>query len=69
MAREDWRRLWRVKRIVRRERTKALRSSLAFGSGVIEWGDFGEPRRDGSDVCHFVPVVLMLIRRDAAERG
>lgn len=50
-----WRRLCRAERIACRESTKATEDAMIFGSGFVVYGDAGEPRRDGSDVCRHVP--------------
>lgn len=54
MTREAWRRWWRADRIIRRETAKASRDMLLYGTGFTRKGDFGEWKRDGSDVMQRV---------------
>lgn len=56
MTKEVWRVLWRAQRIARREAAKAFVDQMGFGTSFIKYGDFGEWRRDGSDVAKYIPA-------------
>lgn len=56
MTKEIWRVLWRAQRIARREAAKAFVDQMCFGTSFIKYGDFGEWRRDGSDVAKYIPA-------------
>lgn len=56
MTRAAWRIYWRANRIIARETARSLGDAMIFGAGFMRWGDFGDWRRDGSDVVRFVPA-------------